>query len=116
NLTIPHEDLPHPASDIERRGKGGTSTTFSGAAKPRNTARPRWFLFIWISGGHLDGFIEEQRLADECLHHVRVEGLRHQEGRLRPLAREQALRKCCDEDDRDARRLQDFVDRIDTGT
>lgn len=61
-------------------------------------------------------FVEEQRLADQRLDHLRIEGLRHQEGRLRLVARQQPFGESGDEDHRHGRLRQDVVDRVDAGT
>src|SRR5690606_38993784 len=60
-------------------------------------------------------FIEEQRLADQRLHHVRVEGLGHEERRLGTLPGQQPLGEGGDEDDRYGLVGKDIVDRVDTG-
>uniref|UniRef100_A0A0N5A0B4 Chromo domain-containing protein n=1 Tax=Parastrongyloides trichosuri TaxID=131310 RepID=A0A0N5A0B4_PARTI len=57
--------------------------------------------------------MEEQRLADRRLDHVGIERLRHKEGRLWPLTREQTFWEGCDEDHWNSIILKDFIDRID---
>ncbi|MDT4871953.1 hypothetical protein FQZ97_1071140 [compost metagenome] len=65
-----------------------------------------------LSGG-FGRLVEEQRLADQRLHHVGVERLRDQEGRLGTLAGQQSLGEGGDEDHRDGAGLEDVVDRVD---
>ena len=59
--------------------------------------------------------MEEQSLADGGFHRFRLEGLGDQEGWLRLLAREQALREGGDEDHGHAGATQDVIHGIDAG-
>ena len=67
------------------------------------------------SGGGLCLPVEEQRLADQRSHHVRVERLGDEERRLGPLAGQEPLREGGDEDDRHRRGGENLVDRVDAG-
>ena len=70
------------------------------------------------SRGSLAGFFgpqaEEQGLADHCLDHSRLKGLRDEKHGFRLGASKQALRKCRDKNDGDADRLQNLVDGFET--
>src|SRR5690606_1935286 len=49
----------------------------------------------------LRGFLEEERLADQCFHHIRIERLGDEESRLGAFAGQQTFRESGDEDDGD---------------
>src|SRR5258708_5498918 len=60
--------------------------------------------------------LEEQHLADHRGNRGGLEGLCNQEGRLPPLAGEEALRMGGDEDHGPFEGLEQFVHRVETGT
>ncbi len=59
--------------------------------------------------------MEEQRLADRCLHSIFLEGLWNQVGRLRALTSQQAFGEGRDENDRHVMIGQNVVGGINTG-
>src|SRR6185312_2786005 len=101
-------------------GRNGTARPAAGKQKQKAVPKDRQVQGIGKKvqsalGGDPGAFVEKERLGDQRLHHIRVEGLGDEEGRFRPLAGQQALGEGGDEDHRQGLGREDVVDRVDTG-
>jgi len=93
--------------NCSRQSASKFATDGSGLAKKPPDAFASGGLWVWLSRlessdlcGGLRLTIEEQRLADQCLDHVGIERLGHQESRFGAFAGQEAFGKGSDEDHR----------------